>query len=166
MAYRRTKTKTDLDVVGFLSVMSIVTGLICLILFVIALRIAMNPEQLKIISFKLFTSKRAQPPLKPKVPTYLDCWKEHVIIYSNEGSRQFTFDDLKRPGNDLERTLLKIEANSAREYVIVMVRPGSVELYRTVRNAVGRRQVEVGYDAVDADFDVNWKEIVKSLKEN
>lgn len=59
MARPRTKMKTDLDVTGFLSIMSIVCGLICLILFVIALRIALNPQALKIVSFKLFTSSRA-----------------------------------------------------------------------------------------------------------
>jgi len=161
MARERKKSKTDLDVVGFLSVMSIVTGLICLILFVIALRIAMNPELVKIVSFELFTSKRAVRTGPPKVPTYIDCGSSHIVIYP--GETRLTWEDLKRPDNELEKTLDKILRNRAREYVIVMVRPKSVDLYRQVRTAIGKKDIDVGYDAVDADFKVNWNEAVKRL---
>jgi hypothetical protein len=160
MARVRKKSKTDLDVVGFLSVMSIVTGLICLILFVIALRIAMNPKLVKIVSFKLFTPSRATT-INPKVPSYLDCHPDWVMIYP--GSKKLTKEDFRRPGNELDQLLDRIQANADEQYAIVMVRPGSVDLYRLVRAAIGRRQIDVGYDAIDADFKINWNEAVKAL---
>lgn len=160
MARGRTKGKTDLDVIGFLSVMSIVTGLICLILFVIALRIALNPNALKIVSFKLFTSSRASPS-NPKIPSYIDCHPDHIVLYP--GGTKVSWEDLQRPGNPLELMLDNIQANAAREYVIVMVRPQSVKFYRTVRNLIGKRPIDVGYDAVDADFQVDWEAAVKAL---
>jgi hypothetical protein len=160
MARQRHKTKTDLDVIGFLSIMSIVTGLICLILFVIALRIALNPNALKIVSFKLFTSSRAAP-TNPKVPSYIDCGPEGVVLYP--GGVHVGWEDLQRPGNTLEQMLDRIQASAAKEYVIVMVRPQSVKFYRQVRNLIGRRPIDVGYDAVDADFKVDWEAAVKAL---
>jgi len=160
MAYKRARGKTDLDVVGFLSVMSIVTGLICLILFVIALRIAMNPKLLKIVSFKLFSSSRASPH-NPKIPSYIDCFPDKVVLYP--GNKTLTWEDLQRPRNDLEVMLDKIQANTEREYVIVMVRPESVKFYRTVRSMLNKRAIDIGYDAIDADFTVNWDEAVKAL---
>ena len=160
MARQIKRGKTDLDVLGFLSVMSIVTGLICLILFVIALRIAMNPNKKVIISFKLFTSSRASP-MNPKVPSYVDCWPDRVVIYP--GKRNLLWEDLRRPGNDLERLLDQIQANADDQYVIVMVRPQSVKFYRAVRDMVGKRAIDIGYDAIDADFKVDWDERRRAL---
>jgi hypothetical protein len=160
MARQRSRGKTDLDVVGFLSIMSIVTGLICLILFVIALRIALNPKALKIVSFRLFSSVRADP-RNPKIPSYIDCHPDRVVLYP--GEINVTWEDLQRPDNPLEKMLNRIQANAANEYVIVMVRPQSLKFYRTVRNLVGKRPIDVGYDAIDADFRVDWDEAVRAL---
>lgn len=160
MAYQRRRGKTDLDVVGFLSIMSIVTGLICLILFVIALRIAMNPKALQIVSFKLFSSSRADIS-NPKIPSYIDCRHDGLTLYP--GEIRMTWEDLQRPENPLVEMLDRIQANAAQEYVIVMVRPQSVKFYRTVRNLIGKRPIDVGYDVIDADFKVNWDEAVRAL---
>lgn len=160
MAREIKRGKTDLDVTGFLSVMSIVTGLICLILFVIALRIALNPTKKVIISFKLFTSSRASP-MNPKVPSYVDCWPDRVTIYP--GKKNLAWEDLRRPGNDLEVLLNRIQANADDQYVIVMVRPQSVKFYRAVKDMVGKRTIDIGYDAIDADFKVDWDEKRKAL---
>jgi hypothetical protein len=159
MAYRKPRGKTDLDVTGFLSIMSIVTGLICLILFVIALRIALNPDLVKIVSFKLFTSIRSQPS-NPKSPSYVDCHpgdnpdNPYVVLYP--GGTKVTWTELQKPNNEFEKMLAKIQERSAKEYIIVMVRPGSVKAYRQVRKMIGKRPIDVGYDAIDADFKIDW----------
>jgi hypothetical protein len=160
MARQRARGKTDLDVTGFLSVMSIVTGLICLILFVIALRIAMNPNALKVVSFKLFTSGRATS-TTVKIPSYIDCQPEEIVLYP--GAVRLTWQDLQVPGNALEKFLDNIQAHNDEQYVIVMVRPQSVKFYRQVRNAVGKRPMDVGYDVIDADFKVDWDAAVQAL---
>jgi hypothetical protein len=160
MARQRTRTKTDLDVTGFLSVMSIVTGLIALILFVIALRIALNPSALKVVSFRLFTSSRATG-TNIKVPSYVDCHPDRLVLYP--GGIRVTWEDLQRPGNALERMLDGIQQETAKEYVIVMVRPNSVKFYRQVRNLIGKRPIDVGYDVVDKDFVVDWEAAVRAL---
>ncbi len=57
----------------------------------------------------------------------------------------------------------KVQAHKDDEYVVVLVRPRSVRLYRTVRNLIKKRPIEVGYDAIDADFKVDWNEAEKGL---
>jgi hypothetical protein len=160
MAKQIKKGKTDLDVIGFLSVMSIVTGLICMILFVIALRIAMNPKLMKIVSFKLFSSTRADT-TNPKVPSYVDCQPDQIVLYP--GKKSVSWDELRRPENAFTQLLDKIQKNASQEYIIVMVRPESVRLFRSVRAMIGERPIDVGYDVIDKDFQVNWDEALKQL---
>jgi hypothetical protein len=160
VAAPRKRGKTDLDVTGFLSVMSIVTGLIALILFTVALRIAINPKALRIISFKLFTSIRAAT-TNPKVPSYVDCHPDHITLYP--GEQTLSWEDMQRPGNPLQQMLDRILNVADKEYVIVMVRPGSAKLYRAVRNEIGKRRIDVGYDAIPADFKVDWNAAKKAL---
>ncbi len=63
----------------------------------------------------------------------------------------------------MSQLLDKVQEHSKDQYVVVMVRPKSVVLYRTVRNLIGKRPIDVGYDAVDADFKVDWNEAEKAL---
>jgi hypothetical protein len=45
-----------------------------------------------------------------------------------------------------------------------MVRPQSVKFYRTVRNLISKNYtIDVGYDAIDADFKVDWNAAEKAL---
>lgn len=161
MGRRKENKAISIDVEPFLSIMAIVLKLISLILVVIVMRIAVNPKSRKILSFTQLWSGRAYVE-NPKAPSYLDCHKDRVVTYP--GNKQATLEDLQRPGNPVEQLLNKVQANSDEEYVIVLVRPESVKLYRTIREMIARRPgVDVGYDAMDADFEVNWDEARKSL---
>ncbi|NQU11031.1 hypothetical protein HQ590_09590 [bacterium] len=161
MAREIQRQKMDIDVTGYLSIMAIVLKLITLILAVVVIRIAMNPDALKIISLGLFTSTQIDVDYL-KIPSYIDCFPDHLVLYP--GDHRVTWEDLQQPGNRLEQFLDKVQAGTTNEYVIVMARPGSVKLYRTVRNLVGRRPIDVGYDAVDTNFRVDWSEAEKALK--
>jgi hypothetical protein len=63
----------------------------------------------------------------------------------------------------VNQLLDKVQQHEKQEYVVVMVRPKSVVLYRTVRKLIEKRPIDVGYDAVDADFKVDWNEAEKAL---
>ena len=159
MAYRKPKEKIDIDVVPYLSIMAIVLKLICLILVIILMRIAINPEKRRIVSLGLFTSRRTQA--RPKMPSYVDCGPNGLTLYP--GNASVSWEQLQHSGNPMEKLLDKVEANTSNEYVIVMVRPQSVKFYRLVRNMIKNRVMDVGYDAVDTDFKVNWNEALKAL---
>ena len=157
---RREYKAISIDVEPFLSIMAIVLKLITLILVVIVMRIAMNPHAKRIIVPEGLYAGRGNI-VNPKEPAYLDCYPEKVVIYP--GNAVVTWTDLQRPGNAVELLLDKIQAHKEDQYIVVMVRPKSVKLFRAVRNMLGKRPIDVGYDAVDEDFKVNWDAARKAL---
>jgi hypothetical protein len=160
MARRKPAEAIKIDVEPFLSIMAIVLKLISLILVVIVMRIAMNPKAKRIIALSgLWSGKGNIESIK--APTYLDCHPDYVAIYP--GNIKVTWDDMQRPMNPVEKILDKVQGNRAEEYIVVMARPKSIRLYRAVRALIGKRPIDVGYDAVDADFEVNWDEARKAL---
>lgn len=160
MAKRKTYEKIDINVEPFLSIMAIVLKLISLILVVIVMRIAINPKMKRIIALSGLWGGRGNEE-NAKTPCYIDCHENQVTIYP--GNKQVTWEDLQQPGNPVEKLLDKVQTDKEEQYVVVMARPKSVKLYRTVRNLIGKRPIDVGYDAVDADFNVNWDEARKAL---
>jgi hypothetical protein len=160
MAKRKRYEKIDINVEPFLSIMAIVLKLISLILVVIVMRIAMNPKAKRIISLSGLWSGRGNVETI-KEPTYLDCNPDYVVIYP--GNIKVTWDDLQKPLNPVEKVLDKVQANRADQYIVVMARPKSIRLYRAIRSLIGKRPIDVGHDAVDADFEVNWDEARKAL---
>jgi hypothetical protein len=102
------------------------------------------------------------PVSNPKTPSYLDCRADCVVVYP--GKTRVTWDELQRPGNLVEQMLDKIQVRNEAEFVLVMVRPQSVKFYRVVRGLISKRPaVDSSYDAIDADFEVNWDESKKAL---
>jgi|ERR1051326_1121884 hypothetical protein len=164
MARRKSYEKIDINVEPFLSIMAIVLKLISLILVVIVMRIAMNPKGKRIIAFSGLYSGHGNV-TNPKIPSYIDCHPDGVTLYSNDRPKgtQVTWDDLQRPDNSVNQLLDKVQQHKDEEYVVVMVRPRSVKFYRTVRNLIEKRPIDVGYDAIDADFKVDWNEAEKGL---
>jgi hypothetical protein len=164
MARRKPYEKIDINVEPFLSIMVIVLKLISLILVAIVMRIAMNPEGKKIIAFAGLYAGHGNV-ANPKIPSYIDCHPDRLTLYSNDMPRgtQVSREDLQRPDNPVSQLLDTVQQHGKDQYVVVMVRPQSVMLYRTVRNLIGKRPIDVGYDAVDADFKVDWNEAEKAL---
>ena len=169
MARRKQYEKIDINVEPFLSIMAIVLKLISLILVVIVMRIAVNPNAVKVSALAGLYEGRGNTSGNPKSPSYIDCQHDGLVLYPGTAAvsvpmrTHVTWEDLQRPGNAVEKLLDRVEENTAKEYVVVMVRPQSVKYYRTVRNLIQRRRVDVGYDAVDTDFKVDWNEAEKAL---
>lgn len=151
----------NIDVEPFLSIMAIVLKLISLILVVIVMRIAVNPKLKKIIALQGLWDKGKGNITDSKSPSYLDCWEDKVVIWP--GNKTVTWEDVQRPDNAVEVLLDKIQKNATNEYVVVLVRPKSVKLYRTVRKMIQKHPIDVGLDAVDMDFNVAWDEARKGL---
>ncbi len=160
MARRKAYEKIDIDVEPFLSIMAIVLKMISLVLVVIVMRIALNPKAKRIVALAgLYEGHGNQE--NPKSPSYIDCSTNGITLYP--GAMVVTWEQLQRPENPVDQLLDKIQADASNEYVVVMVRPKSVKYYRAVRSMISKRPIDVGYDAVDADFKVNWDEAQKAL---
>lgn len=152
---RRPKPKMDIDVVPYLSIMVIVLKLICLILIVMIMPIALNPDALKILSFRdLFQAER--DPSHAKMPVYFDCSREGVHVVP--GDLRLTAQELLVEGNALDREIARIEQERDKHYVILVVRPKSLAVYRYLRKTLAQRDIEVGYDVLDEKTQINWAE--------
>ena len=164
MARRKAYEKIDINVEPFLSIMAIVLKLISLILVVIVMRIAMNPKGKRIVAFAGLYSGHGNT-VNPKIPSYIDCHPDGLTLYSSDmpAGIPVTWDDLQRPSNAVYQLLDKVQQHKEDEYVVVMVRPQSVKFFRTVRNLIEKRPIDVGYDAIDADFKVDWDAAEKAL---
>jgi hypothetical protein len=160
MARQKEYKQINIDVEPFLSIMAIVLKLISLILVVIVMRIAVNPQAKKIIALQGLYSGRGNIE-NPKAPSYIDCFTDHFVIYP--GNTTVKLEDLQRPGNEIEKLFDRVQTRMAEEYIVVMARPKSVKTYRALRNVLSKRPIDVGYDAVDADFEVHWDEARKAL---
>jgi len=167
MARKKEYKNINIDVEPFLSIMAIVLKLISLILVVIVMRIAVNPKAIKAIALKgLYEGKGNLG--KPKSPAYIDCFPEKLVLYADKTILptyrvEIFLEDLKKPGNALEKMLEGVQERKETDYIVVMARPGSAKLFRQARNLLKDRPIDVGYDAVDADFDVKWDEARKAL---
>lgn len=164
MARRKPYQKIDINVEPFLSIMAIVLKLISLILVVIVMRIAMNPKGKRIVAFAGLYSGHGNV-VNPKIPSYIDCHPDGLTLYASDMPRGtlVTWEDLQRPDNAMNQLLKKVEDHTDEQYVVVMVRPQSVKFYRTVRRLIGEHTIDVGYDAIDADFRVDWNAAEKAL---
>lgn len=164
MARRKPYQKIDINVEPFLSIMAIVLKLISLILVVIVMRIAMNPKGKRIVAFAGLYSGHGNV-VNPKIPSYIDCHPDGLTLYASDMPRGtlVTWEDLQRPDNAVNQLLKKVEDHTDEQYVVVMVRPQSVKFYRTVRRLIGEHTIDVGYDAIDADFRVDWNAAEKAL---
>jgi biopolymer transport protein ExbD len=157
---RKKAEKIDIDVLPFTSIMMIVAGVVSLILFLVGLRIAMNPKALRVVSLPgLMGSQNVGESLK--VPFYIDVAPDGMTIYPGEIT--VSVAEFQMPGNEVEKLLDRIEKNHEEEYVVVLARPGSVRLFRSLRNQIAKRRMDVGYEFMDADFKVNWNEAVQAL---
>ena len=165
MARRKPYEKIDIDVEPFLSIMAIVLKLISLILVVIVMRIAMNPKGKRIVAFAGLYSGHGNV-VNPKIPSYIDCHPDGLTLYASDmppTGVAVTWDDLQRTDNAVERLLDRVQQHKDEEYVVLMARPQSVKFFRTVRKLIEKRPIDVGYDAIDADFRVDWNAAEKAL---
>ena len=163
---RKTKAKIDIDVLPYLSIMLSVLGIICLITVVMVMNIALNPKAIAVVSFKglyqgFDKSGGAAVTNVMKVPTYLDCSSAGISMFPGETNVMPA--ELAVPGNAVEITLNKIEENTLKEYVIVLVRPGSLPVYRAVRKLLANRDIEIAYDTLEATATIDWRQEAKEL---
>ena len=163
---RKTKAKIDIDVLPYLSIMLSVLGIICLITVVMVMNIALNPKAIAVVSFKglyqgFDKSGGAAVTNLMKIPTYLDCSSAGISMFP--GETNVAPAELSVPGNAVEQALNKIETNTLQEYVIVLVRPGSLPVYRAVRKLLANRNIEIAYDTLEATATIDWRKEAKEL---
>ena len=159
---RPLKRDPEIDVLPYMDSMVITLNLICLIIIIMIVPIVQNAKQISSLSFEKLIHSKAGRRGQPLVPVYLDCQSTGVTILP--GNIVVPQDHLVKPGNEVEKTLNRIQAQSDFEYIILLVRPHSLPVYRYLRKEITRRNILTGFDIVDSDVILDWQSESKKLR--
>ena len=158
---RPAKHDPEIDVLPYMDSMVITLNMISLIIIIMIIPILENTQQVSSLSFeKLLREKRKEAQVMS--PVYLDCRPDGVTILP--GDIVVPVEDLIQPGNEVEKVLTRVQAQSDTEYIIMLVRPYSLPVYRYVRREVLRRGILTGFDVVNADVKLDWRAEAKKLR--
>jgi len=79
-----------------------------------------------------------------RTPRIVECTAD-VLILRTTGER-VSLEQLQQADNRFEKMLAEVEANRTELYLMFLVRPGSVKLFRAARKTAAQRPIDVGYD--------------------
>ena len=102
--------------------------------------------------------------LKQTLPVSERAWKMPGSRMFIDPKMQVPVEDLIQPGNEVEKVLIRVQAQSDTEYIIMLVRPYSLPVYRYVRREVLRRGILTGFDVVNADVKLDWQAEARKLR--
>lgn len=158
MARRRIQQSGKIEMTPFLDSLMIMMSIICLVMIVMIIPVIRNPQQLTVLSFRDLELKLNMT--LPK-PTYIDCRREGAYVIP--GNEPVSIDEMSQSGNAVSVLLDRIEANRQAEYIILLVRPDSLPVYRHLRREIARRKISLGTDVLDAHAVLSWRERLKEL---
>ncbi len=159
---RPQKHDPEIDVLPYMDSMVIVLNLICLIIIIMIIPIIENSKQVSSLSFEKLLRSKLVKDAQTLSPVYFDCRSDGVTILP--GDITVPVDALIQPGNEVEKVINRIQARADEEYIIMLVRPHSLPVYRYVRKEVMRRNILTGFDVIDLDVVLDWRAEAKKLR--
>ena len=156
------KHDPEIDVLPYMDSMVIVLNLICLIIIIMIIPIIENSKQVSSLSFEKLLRSKLVKDAQTLSPVYFDCRSDGVTILP--GDITVPVDALIQPGNEVEKVINRIQARADEEYIIMLVRPHSLPVYRYVRKEVMRRNILTGFDVIDLDVVLDWRAEAKKLR--
>lgn len=90
-----------------------------------------------------------------KEPNYIDVNRDRIVMYP--GDEVLPVRDLERRGNALEAFLERVYEVRDTEYIVLLVRPHSAEVYRRLAKAVRDRDIDLGIELFEADREVDYE---------
>ena len=156
------KHDPEIDVLPYMDSMVNVLNLICLIIIIMIIPIIENSKQVSSLSFEKLLRSKLVKDAQTLSPVYFDCRSDGVTILP--GDITVPVDALIQPGNEVEKVINRIQARADEEYIIMLVRPHSLPVYRYVRKEVMRRNILTGFDVIDLDVVLDWRAEAKKLR--
>ena len=156
------KHDPEIDVLPYMDSMVIVLNLICLIIIIMIIPIIENSKQVSSLSFEKLLRSKLVKDAQTLSPVYFDCRSDGVTILP--GDITVPVEALIQPGNEVEKVINRIQARSDEEYIIMLVRPHSLPVYRYVRKEVMRRNILTGFDVIDLNVVLDWRAEAKKLR--
>ncbi len=172
MAQKAAQAKVDLS--AFMAVLIMTIGALVILLVANTLIIISNPEQTVITSVIRSgiwvdggTETEGGEPFPfgniHKEPAYVDVYPDRIIIYP--GGIVVPIRDLERPQNSFERLLDYLSENKDEEYVVLLIRPGSVPVFRHLQRAIEDRGIDLGWELFEAGRPVDYERARRDREE-
>jgi biopolymer transport protein ExbD len=140
------RSSIELELFPFLSVLACTIGSLILLIIVVTTQTLSNEKQVKIIA------KTEVGENQTKQPRYLECNQEGIIIYP-----QKTFVSKYNLNNDyspLSELISEIQQKSDQEYLIVIIRPTGIEVFKEVRNIIEEAGIDIGYEPLNEGWEL------------
>lgn len=164
----RKSQAAKMDLSAFMAILIMTIGALIILLVSNTLIILSNPEQTVITSVVRSaiwmdggTESEGGEPFPfgnvLKEPAYIDVYADRIIIYP--GDEVLPIRDLERPGNAFEQLLDQIGRRRDSEYIVLLIRPGSVSVSRHLQRAIEDRGIDMGWELFEMGRSVDYDRV-------
>ncbi len=152
------KKAPEMDTSGFQAIVLMLIGILMIILISNVLTILSNPENIKvgsIVTGAVFDDEEDKGEFVPpkfqnleRDPIYVDVEADRLILIHKQ--KVILARDLMFAGNDFELFLDDVEKRRDDVYIVLLLRPGSAQFQRRLRQVIRERKIGVGFEPWDA----------------
>jgi hypothetical protein len=143
------KSHPEPDLFPFLSILACTIGTLILLIIVMTLQSLGKGRSVTILA-RAEAGQNQQ-----KQPRYVECQADGIVIHP-----QGTFvprASLDSPQAPLIPLLQQLARRKDREYLIVVVRPQGIEVFKQLRALVENRGIDLGYEPLEEGWRLNLK---------
>lgn len=156
MGKNRDSTKTDFS--SFMCIILMLTGCLVTIMVANIMIISANPDNITItsvIGLSDFSDGNVT-----KDANYIDVYRDRLDLYFDQGNRleSVAISDLESKGNKLDEFIDSVYAVRDTQYIVMLVRPDSAEIYRRLRSAIRARKIDLGMELFESNQTVFFKD--------
>jgi len=156
MGKNRDSTKTDFS--SFMCIILMLTGCLVTIMVANIMIISANPDNITItsvIGLSDFSDGNVT-----KDANYIDVYRDRLDLYFEQGNRleSVPISDLETKGNKLDQFIDSVYAVRDTQYIVMLVRPDSAEIYRRLRSAIRARKIDLGMELFENNQTVFFKD--------
>jgi hypothetical protein len=149
----------EVDTSGFQAIVLMLIGVLMIMLISNVLTIISNPENIKIgavVTGAIYDDEDSDETFVPpkfqnlrQDPIYIDVEADRLILV--EEQKVILARDLMFAGNEFEQFLDEVEQIKDVRYVVLLLRPGSAQFQRRLRQTIRERGIDVGFEPWEAD---------------
>lgn len=154
----KSKDGTKSDFSSFMCIILMLTGALVTIMVANIMIISANPENVTITSVVGVTD--FEDGNTTKNANYIDVHRDRLDLYFDQGNRKETISisELEYRGNKLEEFVALVYDKRETEYIVMLVRPRSAQMYRRLRNNISNQGIDLGMELFSSDKKVFFKD--------
>ena len=152
MARRSRFKNIEMELFPFLSILACTIGTLILLIIVITSQTLGGGREITIVA-ETETENGKNTSLTPR---YIESQQEGIIIYP---SKEFIPQrQLNQNNPTLQKLLSELKANTNNEYLIVAVRPDSIQVFKQLRQLIENEGIRIGYEPIEKHLELKIQE--------